>query len=83
MLEEYNYEKHECCKKEESKTRCCIDIILFILSTILAFTIDLIVRAGASIIIFIVLPAIIVLAIVLVILIIIRAIMLICGNKKC
>lgn len=81
MLQEYNYEKTNCCKKDK---KCCIDIIIFILSIILAFTIGLIVGAALVGIVILSLPAIIVFAVVIAILIIIRAIMLICSNnKKC
>lgn len=82
MLEEYKYDKHEECKKEKGKKRCCIDIIIFILSIVLAFTIGLLVGAALVGIVIISLPAIIVFAVVITILILIRAIMLICNNKK-
>ena len=84
MLEEYKYDKHECCKKEKGKKKCCVDLIIFILSIILAFTIGLLVGAALVGIVLISLPAIIVFAVVIAILITIRAIMLICnGSRKC
>lgn len=80
MMEEYVCEKKECCRKD--KKRCCIDLIVFIISLALVFSVGLLVGALTSIVILISLPAIIVLIAVLVLLLIIRIIMLII-NKKC
>lgn len=79
MMEEYVCEKKECCRKD--KKRCCIDLIVFIISIALAFSVGLLVGALTSIVILISLPAIIVLIAVLVLLLIIRIIMLKCNKK--
>lgn len=69
-----------CCRRER---RCCVDIVIFILSVLLALTIGLIIGALPSIgtILLHAVPALIVLSIILLLGIIIRAIELRCNNR--
>ena len=85
------YEEEKCnntcyyitCK--ERKNRCCIDVIIFIVSILLALTVGLIIASIPVIgeILLTAIAALIVLAIILIILIIIRVIQLICNRHKC
>lgn len=70
------------CKKEKREKKCCVDLILTILISILTFTIGLIIGALTSIIVILQLGAIIAFAIIIALLIIIRIILLIC-KKTC
>lgn len=62
--------------KPRRKDRCCVDIIIFILSIILAFTVGLLIGALTGIFIIGAFAALVVFAVILIILIIIRAIQL-------
>ncbi len=74
-----------CNYGKERKNRCCVDVIIFIVSILLSLTVGLIIASipvvGA--VLFTALAALIILAIILVILIIIRAIQIICNRHKC
>lgn len=74
-----------CNGKKERRNRCCIDIIVFILSVLLALTVGLIIGSLPIIgtILLIAIASLIILAIILVILIIIRIIQLKCNRNKC
>lgn len=71
-----------CCRKER---RCCVDVIIFVLSVLLALTIGLIVGAipAVAAIIAMATPALIVLAIILTLGIILRAVELKCNKNHC
>ena len=79
-------EKNYCCECKMKDKKCCIDIIIFIISILLALTIGLIIGSLPiiGIILLIALPALIVLAVILLLLIFIRIIELKCdcNNKK-
>ncbi len=85
------YEEEKCNNNcyyngvKQRKNRCCIDIIIFILSVLFAVTIGLIVGSipAVAAVLFTALAALIILAIILAILIIVRAIQLICNRNKC
>lgn len=72
----------EKCTENRPRKKCCIDLIVVILSVILAFSVGGIIGAFSAGIILENLVAIIVLPIVITILLVIRIIMLLC-NKKC
>ena len=84
------YEEDKCnnncyytgCKQR--KNRCCIDIIIYILSILIALTLGLIIASIPVIgaILFAAIATLIVLAVILVILIIIRIIQLVCERNK-
>ena len=78
-----DYNEYPCiiCKcKKEKKNRCCIDLIIFVLSILLAFTLGLLIALipAVAAILLAAIPAIIILAIVLIIGIIVRAL-----ERKC
>ncbi len=85
------YEEEKCnnncyyngCKQR--KNRCCIDLIVFVISILFALTIGLIIAAIPAVgaVLFTAIAALIILAIILFILIIIRIIALICNRYKC
>lgn len=79
--EQSMFEEKKC---EAKKNRCCIDLIIFILSILFAFVVGIIVGALTGIIVLLSLGSFIVLAVILAILILIRTITLICcKQKKC
>lgn len=74
-------EKDNNCSK--AKKRCCIDIIIFVLSILIAFTVGVIIGAVTGLFALIGLGAIIVLIVILVILLVIRILTLVCCRQKC
>ncbi len=72
----------EKCNENRPRKKCCIDLIVVILSVILAFSVGGILGAFNAILVFVSLAAIIVFSIVIAILLAIRIILLLC-NKKC
>ncbi|MBR1802536.1 MAG: hypothetical protein IJ777_00960 [Clostridia bacterium] len=83
-------EENKCiiiCNKDEKqkrKNRYCVDVIIFILSILLAFTVGLMIGSLPiiSTILFLALAPLIILAIILAILIITRAIERICDKNR-
>lgn len=75
----------ECKIKQRKNRKCCIDLIIFVLSILLALTLGLIIGSipAVAVILFAALAALIVLAVVFVIGIIVRIIELNCKNKNC
>lgn len=72
-----------CFKKEKNrKRRCCIDLVIFIVSILLTFGIGLIIGALTDFVSFLGIGAIVLFLTTLLILLIIRIIMLICCKKK-
>lgn len=72
-----------CFKREKNKKRrCCIDLVIFVISVLLAFGIGLIIGALTTLVAFLGIGAIVLFLVTLVILLIIRIIMLICCKKK-
>ena len=72
-----------CFKREKNKKRrCCIDLVIFIVSILLAFGIGLIIGALTTLVTFLGIGAIVLFLVTLLILLIIRIIMLICCKKK-
>lgn len=86
MYEEEKY-NNDCYYdgRKERKNRCCVDVIVFILSVLFALTIGLIIASIPAIgaVLFTAIAALIILAIILAILIITRVIQLICNRHKC
>ena len=72
-----------CTNKNHNRRRCCIDIIVFIISILLTFTIGLLIGAVTGLYETLGLGAVIVLITLLVLAMIIRIIMLICCKKFC
>ena len=70
--------QEDCCKKN----KCCVDLIVCIITTLLAFTIGLLIGALTGILILLNLGAIIAVLAILTILLIIRIINLICCKDK-
>lgn len=66
-----------------NKKRCCVDLILCILFSLLTFTIGIIIGALTGIFALLGLGAFITLTVIILLLIIIRLIMLICCKRKC
>lgn len=64
------------------KNRCCIDLIIFILSILSAFVIGLLIGAFTGIIVMLNLGTIIAVLAILILLIILRIINLICNRNK-
>lgn len=82
----YEYE----CKgrKDKGQRKCCIDVIIFVLSILLALTVGLIIGSipAVATVLFEALATLIILAIILLVLIILRAVELVCDrckNNKC
>ena len=72
-----------CFKREKNKKRrCCIDLVIFVVSILLAFGIGLIIGALTTLVTFLGIGAIVLFLVTLLILLIIRIIMLICYKKK-
>ena len=67
-----------CCKRN----KCCVDLIICILTSILAFTIGLLIGALTGILVLLNLGAIIAVIAILIILLIIRILNLICNKEK-
>lgn len=70
--------QNKCYKKE----KCCTDLVICILITLLAFSIGLLLGALTAIIVFLNLGALIALIAILAILLVIRIINLVCGKDK-
>lgn len=72
-----------CFKKEKDcKRRCCVDLVIFIISILIAFVIGLIIGALTGLVTFLGIGAIVLFLITLFALLAIRIIMLICCGKK-
>ena len=72
-----------CFKREkDKKRRCCIDLVIFVVSILLAFVIGLKIGALTGLVAFLGTGAIVLFLVTLLILLIIRIIMLICCEKK-
>ena len=70
--------QNKCCKKE----KCCVDLIICILTSLLAFTIGLLIVALTAIIVILNLGALIGIIAILAVLLILRIINLICSKDK-
>ena len=70
-----------CCKKER-KTKCCIDLIIFIISILITFVAGLLVGALTELVATLGNGAIIVFLSTLVLLLIIRVITILCSKKN-
>lgn len=66
-----------------TKRKCCIDVIVFVLSILLAFALGVIIGSVTGILALLGLGSFIVLSVVLAILLLIRIITLICNKQKC
>lgn len=71
--------QNKSCKKD----KCCVDLIICILTSLLAFTIGLLIGALTAIIVILNLGALIAIIAILAILLIMRIINLICSKDKC
>ena len=71
-----------CCNKKERKTLNCINIVIFLISILLTFTIGLIVGITAASTLIGNLAVIIASAVILFVLLIIFIILLLCNEKK-
>lgn len=72
-----------CFKREKNKkSRCCIDLVIFVISILLAFGIGVVIGALTGLVTFLGIGAIVLFLVTLLILLIIRIIMLICCKKK-
>ena len=72
-----------CFKREKNKkSRCCIDLVIFVISILLAFGIGVVIGALTGLVTFLGIGAIVLFLVTLPILLIIRIIMLICCKKK-
>lgn len=76
--------EYECKGKDKGKTKCCIDVIIFVLSILLALTAGLIIGSIPAVgeVLFGAIAALIILAITLLVLIIVRAVELVCDRCK-
>ena len=72
----------EHCEKNKSK-KCCIDVVIFILSVIFAFALGVVIGAVTGLFAALGLGAFIAILVILAVLIITRIIMLACCNRKC
>ena len=71
-----------CCKKNKRPFRCCVVLIIYILSVVLAFAIGIVVGALTTIFSTLGLGAFIAIIITVLLLLIVRIIMLICNGDK-
>ena len=76
--------EYECKGKDKNKKKCCIDVIVFVLSILLALTVGLIIGSIPAVgtILFEAIAALIILAIILLVLTIVRAVELVCDRCK-
>lgn len=77
--------EYECKGRKDRKERkCCIDVIIFVLSILLAATIGLIIGSIPAVapVLFGTIAALIILAIILLVLIIVRAVELVCNKCR-
>ena len=70
-----------CFKR--NKRRCCMDLIIFILSVVIAFIIGLIIGNLTTLVTFLGIGAIVLFLATLLIILIVRIIMMICCRNKC
>ncbi len=70
--------QNKCCKRQ----KCCVDLIICILTSLLAFTIGLLIGALTAIVVSLNLGALIAIIAILAVLLIIRIINLICCKDK-
>ena len=77
--------EYECKGRKDKKERkCCVDVIIFVLSILFALTIGLIIGSIPAIaaVLFAAIAALIILAIILLVLIIVRAVELKCNKCR-
>ena len=73
----------DVCFKKDKKRRCCIDLVIFIISIIIAFVVGLIIGNLTGLVTFLGIGAIVLFLATLVLILLVRIIMNICCNKKC
>ena len=76
--------EYECKGKDKKQRKCCTDVIIFVLSVLLALTVGLIIGSipALATILFEAIATLIILGIILIVLIIIRAVELVCDRCK-
>ena len=76
--------EYECKGKEKKQKKCCIDVIIYVLSILFALTLGLIIGSIPAVapVLFEAIAALIILAIILLVLIIVRAVELVCDKCK-
>ena len=78
-----NMEQQVCINCERRERRCCVDLIIFILSVLLAFAIGLLIGALTGIVELLGIGPLITFIVILILLIVLRVIMRICCPKSC
>ena len=73
----------DICFKKDKKKKCCIDLIIFIISILLAFVAGLLIGNLTGLVTFLGTGAIALFIATLLIFLIVRVIMLICNKNKC
>lgn len=72
----------DICFKKDKKRKCCMDLVIFVISILLTFAIGLIIGALTGLASFLGIGAIVLFLVTLLVLLAIRIIMLICNKKK-
>lgn len=73
----------DICFKKDKKRKCCIDLVIFIISILLTFGIGLIIGNLTGLVTFLGIGAIVLFLSTLLLILIIRIIMIICNKRKC
>lgn len=73
----------DICFKKDKKRKCCIDLVIFIISILLAFVVGLLIGSLTGLVTFLGIGAIVLFIATLLIFLIIRIIMIICGKGNC
>ena len=73
----------DVCFKKDKKRRCCIDLVIFIVSILIAFVVGLLIGNLTGFVPFLGTGAITLFTATLVLILLVRIIMIICCDKKC
>lgn len=72
----------DICFKKDKKRRCCVDLVIFIISILITLVLGIVVGALTNLVPFLGIGAVVVLLAILLILLLIRIIMLACNKKE-
>ncbi len=73
----------DICFKKDKKRKCCIDLVIFIISILIAFVVGLIIGNLTGLVTFLGIGAIVLFLATLLLILIVRIIIMICNKRKC
>lgn len=73
----------DICFKKEKKGKCCIDLVIYIISMLITFVVGLLIGGLTELVTFLGTGAIALFIVTLLIFLIVRIIMIICNKGKC